>query len=324
MKATHAMAQSHARVEASMAKLSTGSRINSAKDDAAGLAMSDRLTTKIGSTAVAINNAGDAINMVTTADAAVSYLIDIVQRGRELVVLASNGTLSAEDKSYIGLELNQLKAQFANICESTSFNGKRLFGDKQQSCESSGQATTCIVGTDTSHEISTDFTKVSTDLFRGGLIPEFVTPLRFIDGENSVSVGSAAQVYSSATGIVFTDLDGDGVEDLAFSVTDPLGQHVKILRGSGDGTYTSVSGKSGVYDFTIDGMGGGLASADVNGDGFSDLLYVNGSEIKATLNNGTGSFSGNTTSFARRTARFSSGRLGKFNGSRAILTLTCF
>ena len=68
MKATHATAKSHARVEASMAKLSTGSRINSAKDDAGGLAMSDRLTTKIRSTAVPINNAGDAINMVTTAD----------------------------------------------------------------------------------------------------------------------------------------------------------------------------------------------------------------------------------------------------------------
>jgi len=111
----------------SLAKLSSGYRINKAADDAAGLAISEGLRSQIGGLKVAGRNTQDAINVVQTADGALNESTSILQRMRDLSVQASNdGGLDANAKSDIQTEMNQLKSELDRISNTTTFNGRNL------------------------------------------------------------------------------------------------------------------------------------------------------------------------------------------------------
>ncbi len=106
-----------------MQQLSTGKRINSARDDAAGMAISTRMTQQIRSLNQAVRNAGDAISMIQTAEGATNEIPDMLQRMRELAVQAANDTNSNEQRSYLDLEFQQLKKQIVQISDNTEWNG---------------------------------------------------------------------------------------------------------------------------------------------------------------------------------------------------------
>jgi flagellin len=106
-----------------MQQLSTGKRINSARDDAAGMAISTRMTQQIRSLNQAVRNAGDAISMIQTAEGATNEITDMLQRMRELAVQAANDTNSNEQRSYLDLEFQQLKKQMVQISDNTEWNG---------------------------------------------------------------------------------------------------------------------------------------------------------------------------------------------------------
>ena len=106
-----------------MQQLSTGKRINSARDDAAGMAISTRMTQQIRSLNQAVRNAGDAISMIQTAEGATNEINDMLQRMRELAVQAANDTNSNEQRSYLDLEFQQLKKQIVQISDNTEWNG---------------------------------------------------------------------------------------------------------------------------------------------------------------------------------------------------------
>ena len=110
----------------SIEKLSTGLRINSAADDAAGLAISERMRAQISGMEVAIRNAEDGVSMLQTAEGALSATHSILQRMRELAVQAANDTLTSQDRGYVQLEIDELKAEIDRIATSTQFNGKKL------------------------------------------------------------------------------------------------------------------------------------------------------------------------------------------------------
>jgi flagellin len=109
-----------------MERLSTGSRINSAKDDAAGLAISLRMTSDIRGFAVAMRNANDGISMTQTAEGGLGQINDMLQRMRELAVQSSNGSASADNRAASQLEVTQLKQEIDNIASRTNFNGIKL------------------------------------------------------------------------------------------------------------------------------------------------------------------------------------------------------
>lgn len=109
-----------------MERLSTGKRINSAKDDAAGLAISQRMTSNIRGMAVAIRNANDGISMAQTAEGALGEVTNILQRIRELTVQSSNGTLGDADRSSLQAEATQLIGEVNNIAKTANFNGLKL------------------------------------------------------------------------------------------------------------------------------------------------------------------------------------------------------
>lgn len=113
-------------MQKSIEKLSTGLRINSASDDAAGFAISEKMRAQITGMEMAQRNAQDGISMLQTAEGALSETHSILQRMRELSVQAANDTLTQEDRSYIQLEIDELKNQVDNIANTTQFNKKRL------------------------------------------------------------------------------------------------------------------------------------------------------------------------------------------------------
>ena len=109
-----------------MERLSTGLRINSAKDDAAGLAIAQRMTADVRGLSVAIRNAGDGISLAQTAETAMGEVTNMLQRMRELSVQAANGTISPEDRQALQAEVTQLVSEIDNVANRTSFNGIRL------------------------------------------------------------------------------------------------------------------------------------------------------------------------------------------------------
>lgn len=110
-------------LQTSLERLSTGLRINSAKDDAAGLAISNRLTTQIRGSEVASRNANDGISLAQTAEGAMGALSDTMQRMRDLAVQSANASNDTEDRENLNTEFGQLKDELNRIVEGTEFNG---------------------------------------------------------------------------------------------------------------------------------------------------------------------------------------------------------
>jgi flagellin len=112
----------------SMQRLSSGLRVNSAKDDAAGLAIAERMTTQVRGMNVAMRNANDGISMAQTAEGALSKVGDSLQRMRELAIQSRNGTNNGDDKNSLQKEFAQLQEEITRVLGGTSFNGKKILG----------------------------------------------------------------------------------------------------------------------------------------------------------------------------------------------------
>jgi flagellin len=126
LNAQRNLASSQASLSTSMQRLSSGLRINSAKDDAAGLSISDRMTSQIRGSAQAARNANDGISLAQTAEGALGSAGTILQRVRELAVQSANATNSASDRAALNAEVGQLTAELDRIAKTTQFNGQNL------------------------------------------------------------------------------------------------------------------------------------------------------------------------------------------------------
>jgi flagellin len=109
-------------------RLSSGMRINSASDDAAGLAISENLNAQVRSLSVAERNSNNAISMAQTAESALGQVSGILTRMRELAVQGANGDLGATDRGYLDTEFQSLRSEITRISDSTLFNGRQLLG----------------------------------------------------------------------------------------------------------------------------------------------------------------------------------------------------
>ena len=126
LNAQQQLSRSQLGMQTAMEGLSSGLRINSAKDDAAGLAISDRMTAQIRGLNQAVRNANDGISLAQTAEGALQETTNILQRMRELSVQSANDTNSGADRANIQKEVNQLISELDRIATTTSFNGKNL------------------------------------------------------------------------------------------------------------------------------------------------------------------------------------------------------
>jgi flagellin len=126
LQAQQALVANDRRLTDAMAQLSTGKRINSAKDDAAGLAIANRLNTQAIGLAQAMRNAGDGVSMLQTADGASEEITNMLQRMRELAVQSANGTNGAAERTALDTEFGELQAQIAQISDNTEWNGMKI------------------------------------------------------------------------------------------------------------------------------------------------------------------------------------------------------
>ncbi|WP_294389945.1 flagellin [uncultured Sphingomonas sp.] len=141
------------QLQTAMERLSSGKRINGAKDDAAGLAIASSMTAQIRGMSQAVRNANDGMSMAQTADGALEEVTNMMQRIRELAVQASSGTYSNDDRTNLNTEVTALKNQITAIKTNTKFNGVELFTGSG----GSGGTVTIQTGASSGDTVSVDF-----------------------------------------------------------------------------------------------------------------------------------------------------------------------
>lgn len=176
MIATNQMSKNTALAGSSMEKLSTGLRITKAGDDAAGLAVSEKMRAQIRGMEQAERNVQDGISMVQTAEGALEEAGNIAQRMRELGVQAGNDTLSDEDRSKVKAELTQLQDEMSKIATETKFNGKELLNAVGTfTIQAGANSETRIVKTENLSSIASKLSLTSTTISTSSEAQSFVT-----------------------------------------------------------------------------------------------------------------------------------------------------
>ncbi|MCL2009110.1 MAG: flagellin, partial [Synergistaceae bacterium] len=259
--AYNAYSETQAGLEKAIRKLSTGLRINSAADDAAGLGISEKMRSQIRGLAQAARNAQDGISMIQTAEGALQEVHSMLHRMRELAVQAANDTLTSQDRAFIQLEIDQLKNSIDRIAGSTQFNKRRLLDGSSSALWASDKLTTeaVIRGGLTSRdqfgqkvtlegnykiEISAapgEAQILKSNIFEVKVIEEITTP------------GFSAEPYIEWQ----RSLGGSGYEGASSIQQTADGGY--IVAGSSNSTDGDVSGNHGGYDYWI-------VELDANGD----------------------------------------------------------
>jgi len=176
--AQNALTKNERSMNTAMERLATGKRINGAKDDAAGLAISSRMTSQIRGLEVGMRNAGDAISMISVADGAMVEVGNMLQRMRELALQASNGTTTSADRDYLNTEYQNLITEIERIADNTQWNGNVIMNLASASDTFSYQ-----VGANGGQTIDVDF--VAIDQTNGSAFKVFVT------GASAASIAAA-------------------------------------------------------------------------------------------------------------------------------------
>lgn len=163
MRANAASVSANNALSTAMERLSTGKRINSAKDDAAGLAIAASMTSQIRGMSQGIRNANDGISMAQTAGGALDEVTNMLQRMRELAVQAGNDTYSTADKTNIAAEQKALSDQITSVLANTQFNGQKLFDG------SAGTAGSVKIqaGANTADTVTLDFANIDLTAVTG-------------------------------------------------------------------------------------------------------------------------------------------------------------
>ena len=190
----NALTKNERAMSQAMERLSTGQRINSAGDDAAGLAISSRMTSQINGLDMAVRNANDAISLVQTADGAIVEIEAMLQRMRELAVQAASGTYSATDRDALEVEFDALQAAIQDINDDTQWNGTALL--------SGGSTFTFHVGANASQTIAVT-------------VKDFDTT-----GENAAS--ASVGIFENIDDTTTTDYEDDDTNDLAALSVDTV------------------------------------------------------------------------------------------------------
>ena len=172
--AANAAKKTSSSLDTAVERLSSGSRINFARDDAAGLAIAARLQAEIQSISVAARNAADAQSMIDTADGALGETSNILLRMRELAVQASTGTLTSDDRASLDAEFQQLEAEIDRIDANTTFAGVSLFDNTsktfQVGIDGSGGSNqiTNTIGSMAAHDLGIDSAGADNDASTAG------------------------------------------------------------------------------------------------------------------------------------------------------------
>ena len=271
--AQESMRSSDLKLSAAMERLSTGSRINSAKDDAAGLAISNRMTSQIRGMAKAIQNTNDAISMTQTAEGAYKGVNDILARMRELSVQSATGTMNDNDRSSIQLEVAQLKSQIDDVATKTNHNNIKLL-------DGSAQKVVIQTGTNQGDTINLNFASARTkDIGVGTRATlasaggQYVAATSFDALEdsamylNGVAIG-ASQALSDNGSTVAASASAISKAAAINAKSDFSGVYAKVdtnvVSGTGGMTATALTGTITINGVTTDSFSTSAASTSLS------------------------------------------------------------
>jgi len=225
-----------------MQRLSTGSRINSAKDDAAGLQISNRLGSQISGLNVAVKNSNDGISMAQTAEGALQQSTNILQRMRDLSLQAANGSNSESERGALNDEVTQLKKELNRISNTTTFGGRQLL-------DGSFGTTTFQVGSAANETISVKINEMST------------SSLKTSYASGTTAAMSAADV--TASGATFTAT----INDKTVTVSVASGGTYATPKDAGQALATAINDANiGIGAFVKDNGAVEFISANASGD----------------------------------------------------------
>ena len=224
----YALAENQRALTSTMQQMATGKRINSSADDAAGLAISNKLSTQARSLDMAVRNANDGISMLQTADGAAGELTNMLVRMRELAVQAANDTNSTEDRTALQVEMSALQSQLGDVIGNTEWNGvKILLGEAgtsgsvtfQVGSQGTDNFNVSMTTLDTSHLSSAQSLDISTQSGATNSIATLDSAIEQVDQSRTLwgatanrlvhSADNAAQVSMNTKASVSTVLDSD-------------------------------------------------------------------------------------------------------------------
>jgi len=268
-----------------MQQLSTGKRINSARDDAAGMAIATRMTHQIRSLNQAVRNAGDAISLIQTAEGATNEITDMMQRMRELAIQAVNDTNDNAQRSYLDLEFQQLKQQIVQVADNTEWNGFPVLNGKAG--EQVGEMPVYKATSNNQYgDVLLDPT--STRVIEGAASGEQQTITFDTSGVDAVGGFTGTRTFKFAGESI--SLQWDTITDGSGSVdqTKLLTQFQQQLQatdqfGSGSGRSVGISGNNLVLTYAAkDGDVSDALLADSSNDGFFQVGTLNVSRNAVT------------------------------------------
>jgi len=198
--------KSSAALDTSLQRLSTGSRINSAKDDAAGLQIANRLSSQINGLNVAVKNSNDGISMAQTAEGALQQSTAILQRMRDLSLQSANGSNSESERKALNSEVTELKKELDRISNTTTFGGKKLL-------DGSFETTTFQVGSAANETISVKIDEMSTDSLKGSYYESNIAAATGT-ATASGSISIAVPVNGTTTTVKANVKVGDAAKDV--------------------------------------------------------------------------------------------------------------
>lgn len=267
------LASNNSKAASSIEKLSSGLRINSAADDAAGLAISEKMRSQIRGLDQASANSQDAISMVQTAEGALTETEDILQRMRELSVQSANDTNTADDREAIQLEIDQLVEEIDRISETTEFNTKTLLNGNSASEASIGATNTALIDS-----VSMSTAELETGTYTVNVtVDTAIAVVDVIDGGTGLA---GAEILIDGTGANAGSVAGD-VQPGSYQIvveedSDNAGNYVVSLVDSDTGEEVSSQNNVDIAndDIAIGGIGidagsitgTGTVSFDIEGD----------------------------------------------------------
>jgi len=272
LNAQRNLGRSQNELQTSLQRLSSGLRINSAKDDAAGLAISDRFTSQIRGLGQASRNANDAISLAQTAEGALSESTNILQRIRELAVQSANSTNSASDRLSLQSEVNQLVSELDRISNTTSFNGLKLL-------DGSFTAQTFQVGAEANQTINVTVSGATADTL----------------GINKVTTNNATSGISNATNSANNAVSSQTIVSTAYSDTT-TSQALTVTDIDGNVTTQAYTGAANQEAATIAGVINGFGITGITATAVGEnsaVVDVSSTTVDAydqvsyTLNDGT-------------------------------------
>ncbi|WP_440875636.1 flagellinolysin [Thalassotalea sp. PLHSN55] len=265
-------------LETTFSRLSSGMRINSAKDDAAGLQISNRLTSNISGLAVAARNANDGISMAQTAEGALDEVTNILFRMRDLSLQAANGSMADEDRTALNKEMVQLSEEINRINQTTAFGGNLLF-DTQASTPIVDANERTILRTLQSGVLAESEDIISAELGLIGNGATFKINLENMDGANGV-LASVSYLAPAGTNIMmnidlddFNSADADKISQLKSTILHEMVHAVMANNMNlsstptwfAEGTAEAISGADSRLASDITNYGVSTIKSDLNG-----------------------------------------------------------